>query len=92
MLFTFSMLVRLAWTGPPVPAHKLVMAGTPAQPRYAPLQFLFELGLIVLSWLLRRLTFPLKNVIDLQRKVKDLKKVKIVFQSCLILKILIFGS
>ena len=32
------MLVRLAWTGPPAPARKLALAGTPAQPRFAPLQ------------------------------------------------------
>ena len=33
-----NMLVRLAWTGPPAPARKLALAGTPAQPRFAPLQ------------------------------------------------------
>ena len=33
-----NMLVRSAWTGPPAPAHKLALAGTPAQPRFAPLQ------------------------------------------------------
>ena len=32
------MLVRSAWTGPPAPARKLALAGTPAQPRFAPLQ------------------------------------------------------
>ena len=32
------MLVWLAWTGPPAPACKLALAGTPAQPRFAPLQ------------------------------------------------------
>ena len=33
-----NMLVRSAWTGPPAPARKLALAGTPAQPRFAPLQ------------------------------------------------------
>ena len=32
------MLVRSAWAGPPAPARKLALAGTPAQPRFAPLQ------------------------------------------------------
>ena len=32
------MLVWLAWTGPPTPAHKLALAGTPAQPHFDPLQ------------------------------------------------------
>ena len=32
------MLVRLARTGPPALASKLALAGTPAQPRSAPLQ------------------------------------------------------
>ena len=32
------MLVQLAWTGPPAPARKLALAGTPAQPCFAPLQ------------------------------------------------------
>ena len=32
------MLVRSAWTGPPAPARKLALAGTPAQPRFTPLQ------------------------------------------------------
>ena len=32
------MLVRLAWTGPPAPARKLAVAGTPAKPHFAPLQ------------------------------------------------------
>ena len=32
------MLVRSAWTGPPAPACNLALAGTPAQPRFAPLQ------------------------------------------------------
>ena len=27
------MLVRSAWTGPPAPARKLALAGTPPQPR-----------------------------------------------------------
>ena len=48
--FTFSILVRSAWTGPPAPAHKLALAGTPAQPRYAPLKVLFKSGLIVWSY------------------------------------------
>ena len=44
MTFTFnmfypkSMLVRSAWTGPLAPARKLALAGTPAQPRFTPLQ------------------------------------------------------
>ena len=29
---------RLAWTGSPAPALKLTLAGTPAQPSFAPLQ------------------------------------------------------
>ena len=62
------MLVRLAWTGPLAPARKLALAGTP------PLQVLFELGLIVRSYSssrpLRGLSFPLKNVKDLQRNVE----------------------
>ena len=33
-----NMLVRSAWTGPPAPASKLALAGTPAQLRFAPLQ------------------------------------------------------
>ena len=33
-----NMLVQSAWTGPPAPARKLALAGTPAQPRFAPLQ------------------------------------------------------
>ena len=33
-----NMLVRSAWTGPPASAHKLALARTPAQPRFAPLQ------------------------------------------------------
>ena len=33
-----NMLVQSAWTGPPAPAHKLALAGTPAQPRFTPLQ------------------------------------------------------
>ena len=32
------MLVRSDWTGPPALAGKLALAGTPAQPRFAPLQ------------------------------------------------------
>ena len=32
------MLVRSAWTGPPAPARKLALAGTPAQPHFTPLQ------------------------------------------------------
>ena len=32
------MLVRSAWTGHPAPARKLALAGTPNQPRFAPLQ------------------------------------------------------
>ena len=32
------MLVTSAWAGPPVPAHKLALAWTPAQPSFAPLQ------------------------------------------------------
>ena len=32
------MLVRSAWTGPPATARKLALAGTPAQPCFAPLQ------------------------------------------------------
>ena len=32
------MLVRSAWTGPPAPARKLALAGTLAQPHFAPLQ------------------------------------------------------
>ena len=32
------MLVGSAWTGPQVPVCKLALAGTPAQPRFAPLQ------------------------------------------------------
>ena len=35
---TKNMLVRSARTGPPAPARKLALAGTPAQPRFAPLQ------------------------------------------------------
>ena len=27
-----NMLVQSAWTGPPAPARKLTLAGTPAQP------------------------------------------------------------
>ena len=33
-----QLLVRSAWTGPPAPDRKLALAGTPAQPPYAPLQ------------------------------------------------------
>ena len=33
-----NMLVRSAWTSPPAPARKLSLAGTPAQPRFAPTQ------------------------------------------------------
>ena len=33
-----NMLVWPAWTGPPAPARKLTLAGTPAQPHFAPLQ------------------------------------------------------
>ena len=33
-----NMLVRLAWIGPLAPARKLALAGTPAQPCFAPLQ------------------------------------------------------
>ena len=33
-----NMLARSARTGPPAPAHKLALAGTPAQPHFAPLQ------------------------------------------------------
>ena len=69
------MLVRLAWMGPPNPARKLALPGTHPQPHYAPLQVQFESGLIVWRYsgrqLLRGLTFPLKNVKDIQRKVKD---------------------
>ena len=76
------MLVRLAWTGPPALARKLALSGTPAQPRYAPLQVLFESGLIVWSYsgsrLLRGLTFPLQNVKDI-KKVRDFKKSKSCF-------------
>ena len=72
------MLVRSAWTGPQALACKLALAGTPAQPRYAPLQVVFESGLIVWSFSggqpLRGLTFPLKYVKDLQRKVKYVLK------------------
>ena len=32
------MLVRSAWTGPPSLARKLALAGTPAQPCFAPQQ------------------------------------------------------
>ena len=32
------MLVRSGWTGAPAPTRKLALAGTPAQPRFAPLQ------------------------------------------------------
>ena len=64
------MLVRLAWTGSPAPARKLTLAGTPPQPSYAPLQVLFESGLIIRSYS-DGLTFPIKNVKDLQRNVKD---------------------
>ena len=32
------MLMWSAWTGPPALACKLALAGTPAQPRFAPLQ------------------------------------------------------
>ena len=75
MSFTFSMLVRSAWTGPLAPACKLALAGSPPQPCYAPLQVLFESGIIVQcyswGWPLRGLTFPLKNVKDLQRNLKD---------------------
>ena len=84
MTFTFnmfypkSMLVRSAWTGPPAPARKLALAGTPAQPRYAPLQVLFESGLIVRSYSggrpLRGLTFPPKNVKDIMQNVKVVLK------------------
>ena len=41
------MLVRSALKGPPAPACKLALAGTPSQPGYAPLQFLFESGQII---------------------------------------------
>ena len=62
------------------PKPELALAGTPPQPGYAPLQVLFESGLIVRSYTsslpLRRLTFPLKNVKDLQRNVKDVLKSK----------------
>ena len=30
--------MRSAWTGPPIPARNLALAGIPAQPRFAPLQ------------------------------------------------------
>ena len=33
-----NMLVRSAWTGPPATARKLTLVGTPAQPRFAPIQ------------------------------------------------------
>ena len=63
MSFTFSMLVGSAWTGPPVLAGKLALAGTPTQPcqphRYSSI------------WPLHRLTFLLKNVKDIQKIVKD---------------------
>ena len=32
------MLVRSAWTGPLALARKIALAGSPAQPRFAPLQ------------------------------------------------------
>ena len=32
------MVGQSAWTGPPAPARKLTLSGTPAQPRVAPLQ------------------------------------------------------
>ena len=35
---TKNMLVRLAWTGPAAPTRKPALAGTPPQPRFAPLQ------------------------------------------------------
>ena len=33
-----NMLVWSAWTGPPAPACKLALSGTPAQPHFTPLQ------------------------------------------------------
>ena len=33
-----EMLVPSAWTSPMAPASKLALAGTPAQPRFTPLQ------------------------------------------------------
>ena len=32
------MVVQSAWTGPPAPARRLALSGTPAQPRFSPLQ------------------------------------------------------
>ena len=56
------MLVQSAWTGPPALARKLTLAVKPPKPRYAPLQVLFESGLIVRS----DSGGPQKNVKDLK--------------------------
>ena len=50
MYFTFSMLVRSAWTGPPAPARMLTLAGTPAHvPSLAMLLYKFYLIQVLLS-------------------------------------------
>ena len=71
MTFTLSMLVQSAWTGPTVAACKLAHAGTPAQLCYAPLQFLFESGLIVL---IAQAHFPPKKCNRHLKNVKDVIK------------------
>ena len=38
------MLVQSAWTGPLALARKLALAGTPAQPRFAPLRIFSDEG------------------------------------------------